>query len=242
MSGWKAKRFWSGAAVEPDGAGWGIRLDGRPVKTPAKAPLIVPTEPMAQAIAAEWDAQQGEVRPETMPLTRAANSAIDKVTPQFDAVAAMLADYGGTDLLCYRAEAPEPLIARQSAAWDPLLDWAAVELGAPLTVATGILPVAQPPDSLARLTQAVQSHDPFRLTALHDLVAISGSLVIGLAIARGRLDAAAGWEVSRIDETWQTEQWGDDDEAAAAAALKRQAMQDAARFLWLCGTATVPAQ
>ena len=242
MSGWKAKRFWSSAAVEPDGAGWGIRLDGRPVKTPAKAPLIVPTEAMARAIAAEWDAQQGEVRPETMPLTRAANSAIDKVTPQFDAVAAMLADYGGTDLLCYRAEAPEPLIARQSAAWDPLLDWAAVELGAPLTVATGILPVAQPPDSLARLTHAVQAHDPFRLTALHDLVGISGSLVIGLAIARGRLDAAAGWEVSRIDETWQTEQWGDDEEAAAAAALKRQAMQDAARFLGLCGPATVPAQ
>lgn len=242
MSGWKAKRFWSAATVEPDGAGWGIRLDGRPVKTPAKAPLIVPTEAMAQAIAAEWDAQQGEVRPETMPLTRAANSAIDKVTPQFDAVAAMLADYGGTDLLCYRAEAPEPLIARQSAAWDPLLDWAAAELGAPLTVCTGILPVAQPSDSLARLTQAVQAHDPFRLTALHDLVAISGSLVIGLAIARGQLDAAAGWEASRIDETWQTEQWGDDDEAAAAAAVKRQAMQDAARFLWLCGPATVPAQ
>ena len=241
MSGWKAKRFWKQATVEPEGAGWGVRLDGRPVKTPAKSPLVVPTEAMARAIAAEWDAQQAEVRPATMPVTRAANSAIDKVTPQFAAVAAMLADYGGTDLLCYRAEGPVPLVERQRAAWDPLLDWAAQHLGAPLACATGVLPVAQAPDSLARLTAEVQEFDPFRLTALHDLVAISGSLVIGLAVARGRIGVDAGWLASRIDEHWQAEQWGADDEATAAEAVKRAAMADAARFLMLCDGANAAA-
>lgn len=234
MSGWKAKRFWQAASVVPEGAGWGVRLDGRAVRTPAKAALVVPTEAMAQAIAAEWDAQAGEVAPATMPVTRAANSAVDKVTPQFDGVAAMLADYGGTDLLCYRAEGPEPLVARQAAAWDPLLDWAAREFGAPLTVGRGVVPVAQPAGSLERLAAAVRAHDAFRLTALHDLVAISGSLVIGLAVARGRLSAAEGWAASRIDETWQAELWGADAEAAEAETVKRAAMAEAARFLALC--------
>lgn len=234
MSGWTAKRFWTTATVEPEGSGWAVRLDGRAVKTPAKAPLIVPTRAMACAIAAEWDAQDGVVKPDTMPVTRAANSAIDKVTPQFDAVAEMLADYGGTDLLCYRAEAPAPLAARQAAAWDPLLDWAAHSLGARLVPVFGVVPVPQDPASLDRLAQQVRGFDPFRLTALHDLVAISGSLVIGLAVASGRIPVDQGWMISRIDEHWQAEQWGADAEAEATEAVKRTAMQDAARFLHLC--------
>lgn len=237
MSGWKAKRFWTQATAEREGTGWSVRLDGRAVKTPAKAALIVPTQAMARAIAAEWDAQDGEVKPATMPVTRAANSAIDKVTPQFEAVAAMLADYGGTDLLCYRAEGPDALVARQGAAWDPLLDWAATSLSAPLVCATGVLPVAQDQASLDRLAAELQALDAFRLTALHDLVAISGSLIIGLAVARGRLSVDEGWLASRIDEHWQAEQWGADDEAAEVEAIKQAAMRDAARFLALCDDA-----
>ncbi len=131
-AGWTAKRFWQAATAEATEGGFTVRLDGRPVKTPAKAPLVLPTLALAQAIAAEWDAQTGTVRPATMPLTRAANSAIDKVAPMRAEVIAELAGYGGTDLLCYRAEGPEALVARQAAAWDPLLDWAATALRAPL--------------------------------------------------------------------------------------------------------------
>lgn len=234
MSGWKAKRFWKTVSVVEENGAWAIRLDARALKTPAKSPLHVPTRAMAEAIAAEWDAQTGEVRPDTMPVTRAANSALDKVGPQFEAVAAMLAEYGATDLLCYRAEAPRELVEHQAAAWDPLLDWAASDLGAPLVVGTGIVPVTQPPESLSRIAQAIQAHDPFRLTALHDLIAITGSAVIGLAIARGQIGVEEGWLASRIDEHWQILQWGADEEAEAVEAIKKRDLAAAAHFLALC--------
>lgn len=234
MTGWTAKRFWKETAVKPEGEGWSVRLDNRPLKTPAKAPLLLPTAAMAEAVAAEWQAQDGKIRPETMPVTRAANSAIDKVAQQFDAVVALIADYGGTDLLCYRAEAPAALVARQADAWEPLLAWAAADLSAPLVVTHGVVPVPQPAESLARLHAAVAAHDPFALAALHDLVMIPGSLIIGLAVVRGRLTAAQGWAASRIDEVWQSEQWGVDAEAEALEASKQAAMADAERFLLLC--------
>ncbi len=160
MSAWKPKRFWKAAAAEPCDGGFAVRLDGRAVKTPAKRPLVVPTLAMAQAIAGEWDAQQGLVRPETMPATRAANSALDKVAVQFDEVAGLLAAYGASDLLCYRATGPEALIARQAAGWDPLLDWCADVLRAPLVVTTGVVPVAQPQASTARLAALVSRVHP----------------------------------------------------------------------------------
>lgn len=230
MSGWAARRFWTAAGVAPEGAGWSVRLDGRPVRTPARAPLVVPTERLAAAIAAEWDAQSAEVRPAAMPLTRAANAAIDKLPVHRAAVVAEIAGYGASDLLCYRAEVPAGLCARQAAAWDPLLAFAAETLGAALAVTRGVMPVAQPPASLARLEAAVRALDDWALTALSDLVSLSGSLVIGLAVVHGR-DPAALWPLSRIDEDWQAELWGTDDEAAAAAALRAAAFRDAARFL-----------
>ena len=141
MSAWRAKRFWKQATAEACDGGFTVRLDGRTVKTPAKRPLVVPTLAMAQAIAVEWDAQQGAVKPETMPVTRAANSALDKVAEQFDEVADLLIAYGGSDLLCYRATGPEGLVERQAAGWTPLLDWAAQDLSAPLTVTHGIVHV-----------------------------------------------------------------------------------------------------
>ena len=235
MSEWAPKRFWTSAAAVPAEAGFTVHLDARPVRTPAKAALIVPTEAMAQAIAVEWDAQTGTLRPETMPLTRMANSAIDKVAVLQPQVVAEVAGFGGSDLLCYRADAPEDLVARQARGWDPVLDWAADHLQAPLLRTAGVMHVAQPEASLATLTAHVAAHDPFRLTALHDLVAITGSLVLGLAIARGHLTPEAAWTLARIDEDFQAEQWGVDEEAAEQAALRRQALLDSARFLGLCG-------
>ena len=230
MSGWKAKRFWKEAQVVEEGTGFTVHLDGRPVRTPAKAPLIVPAKALAAEIAAEWDAQEGEIDPNTMPFTRSANAAIDKVRPQQAEVADMIADYGDSDLLCYRASTPEELAARQAAGWDPLLDWAAETLGARLTVAQGVMHVRQPAAALARLRDAVHAQGACPLTAFHDLVSLSGSLVLGLAVARHRLSAEEAWELSVIDETWQAEQWGDDDEAMAQAAIRRAAFLHARNF------------
>jgi chaperone required for assembly of F1-ATPase len=149
MSGWTAKRFWKAASAEPCDGGYTVRLDGRAVKTPAKAAVVVPTLALAQAAAAEWDAQQGAVKPETMPVTRAINSAIDKLSVQFDEVVGLLAAYGASDLLCYRAVGPEGLVARQVAGWDPLLEWSATEFGA--SPRPGLFTIDQPPGSIARL-------------------------------------------------------------------------------------------
>jgi chaperone required for assembly of F1-ATPase len=235
VNAWKPKRFWKAASVTQVEGGWTVQLDGRPVKTPAKALLVVPTEALAQAIAAEWDAQDKEVRPETMPFTRTANSAIDKVAVQYDEVAAMLSAYGGADLLCYRATGPEPLIARQAAAWDPMLDWAAEALDLRLTATAGVMHVAQEPQALARADALVAALGPFRLAAFHDLVALTGSLVLALAVIHGRLDAETAWTLSRIDEDWQIEEWGEDEEAAERTALKRADFLQATRFFGLCG-------
>jgi chaperone required for assembly of F1-ATPase len=230
MSEWALKRFWTEARAEPDGGGWAVLLDGRPVHTPARAPLRLPTEALARAVAAEWAAQEGEVRPDRMPLTRASNSAIDKVTPRRPDVAEALLDYGETDLVCYRAEAPGELAQRQAEAWDPLLDWARSALGAPLVATTGIMHVAQPDRARQGLRDAVAGQDAFALTALHDLVTLSGSLVIGLAAQRGVLETEDLWTRSRIDETWQERQWGRDSEAARAARAKRADFLCAAEF------------
>ena len=231
---WKAKRFWTKATAEPCDGGFTVRLDARPVKTPGKEPLVVPTLAMAQAIAAEWEAQQGLVRPETMPVTRTANSALEKVAPQFAEVVGLLAAYGASDLLCYRATGPAELIARQSAAWDPLLHWAATTLGAPLLVASGIIPVAQPGASTRRLFALTQALSPFQIAAFHDLVALTGSLVLALAVTRGRLTPDQAWTLSRIDEDYQAELWGSDDEAMALAATKARDLRQAAAFWALC--------
>jgi chaperone required for assembly of F1-ATPase len=230
MSGWASKRFWTRAEATPAEQGWEVRLDGRSVRTPARAPLVLPALPLAEAIAEEWDAQTDLVDPASMPMTRAANSAIDKVTPQRAAVAAMLADYAGTDMLCYRADSPAELAAQQAAAWDPFLDWAADRFGARLVVTVGVVPVAQPPEALERLAAEVDRLDPFALTAFHDLVALSGSLVLGLAAISGRASGEELWDVSRIDEDWQARLWGVDDEAAEAAARRRADFLNALRF------------
>jgi len=233
MSEWAAKRFWASADVVEGEKGFSVTLDGRAVKTPLKAPLDLPSREMAEAVALEWDAQEKVIDPSTMPVTRSANAAIDKVRVQHGDVVDMLAAYGETDLLCHRADGPETLVARQTRDWQPILDWAAQTYGAPLSVTTGILPIAQPEESLRTLRTAVAEFRPFSLTGLHDLVMLSGSLVLGLAVASRRLPVEEAWKSSRIDEIFQSEQWGEDEEAAEVASIKCDAFRHAERFLRL---------
>jgi len=230
MSEWKAKRFWTTASVVPVGDGFTVHLDGRAVRTPAKAALVLPTESLAREIAGEWDAQDGVIDPSAMPFTRSANAAIDKVAAQHEEVATLIAAYGDSDLLCYRSDGPEDLVARQCKAWDPLLDWAESDLRVHLTRTTGIIHHAQPAEALETLGNLVRNQDDFALTALHDLVSLSGSLIIGLAAQKGIEATDALWNVSRIDEDWQIEKWGADDEASALAQYKKQAFCHAKRF------------
>ncbi len=232
--GWKAKRFWKDVSVTGAEGGFAVMLDTRRVQTPGKQPLILPTRAMAEAVAAEWAAQEGEIKPLTMPVTRAANSAIERVRPQRTEVAAMLAAYGETDLTCHRAASPAELVARQAAGWDPVLGWAARSLGAPLVPTTGVLPALQPQQSLDALLAHVAALDEFRLTALHDLVTLSGSILLGLAVAHRHLAPDMAWSLSRIDEDWQIEQWGADEEASEAAALKRAQFLQADAFWAMC--------
>lgn len=234
MSVWAAKRFWKAAEVVPLDLGFAVHLDGRAVKTPAKNPLILPTQTLAQLIAAEWDAQSGIINPESMPMTRRANSALEKVAPNRSAVIDELAGYGASDLLCYRAHSPAELAARQAAGWQPWLDWAARDLAAPLRVTSGIVHIDQPRESLTALRDAVAQYDNFGLAGLHDLVAITGSLVLALAMAKGILTPDQGFALSRIDEAWQAEHWGRDADADQLESAKAAALHTASAFLNAC--------
>ena len=235
MSDWAAKRFWSAVVTECREDEYVILLDGRLVITPAKATLSVPTQAMAEAIAAEWDAQSDKIDPRTMPTTRSANAAIDKVTLQRSEVAALIAAYGEDDFLCYRAPGPQELIERQKQAWDPLLAWATESLDAPLRAVEGVMHVEQPANSVINLAACVTAQTSFQLAALHDLVSMSGSLVIGLAAQAGAFEIDDLWTRSRLDELWQIEHWGQDDEADATAVIKCQSFLHAYRFYKLCG-------
>ncbi|MFB0874727.1 MULTISPECIES: ATP12 family chaperone protein [unclassified Sphingobium] len=227
------KRFYTDVAVVPIEGGWTIQLDGRPVRTPARAPLALPTPALADAVAAEWHGQDENVDPATMPMTGLANAAIDHVAPKPADFAAGVARYAQSDLLCYRADGPEALVARQAAAWEPLLDWARARYDVAFAVTQGIIPVPQPAETLARLGAAVGALNPFRLTGLSTLVTLSGSLVCGLAVGEGGHDPAAVWLAAEIDEAWQVEQWGEDAEAAARSARRAVDFATAAGFIAL---------
>jgi chaperone required for assembly of F1-ATPase len=233
MTEWRPRVFWSEVTVEPSAGGLALRLDGRPVRSPSKRELVLPSAALAAGVAEEWRAQEEFVDPLSMPLTRASNTTVDKVVPQRAAVAAGLADYGGSDLLSYRAASPEGLVERQRAGWDPMLDWAAERFGARLAVAEGVMPVAQPANALEPMRAHVDALDPWELTALSEFVSLSGSLVLGLAALERAEAPDAVWRLSRIDEDWQAEQWGVDEEAAEAAEAKRADFLQADRYLGL---------
>ncbi|MEO9827140.1 MAG: ATP12 family protein [Paracoccaceae bacterium] len=230
MSTWAPKRFWQNATVEPTEGGFAVHLDGKSVRTPGKRHLIVPTQAMAQRIAAEWQAQEEKINPESMPWTRSANSAIEKVSAARSGVEEHLIDYAGTDLLCYRATGPDSLIARQTAAWDPILDWAERVFEAKLATTSGVMPVAQPEESIQRLAKTMPTMSDFQITGFYDLVALSGSFLIGLAAIQGFADESELWAASRVDETWQIEQWGADEQAAEEAEIKKSAFLHATEF------------
>lgn len=224
------KRFYADATVVAQGDGFAIQLDGRPVRTPARALLALPTAALADAVAQEWRAQGETVDPASMPFTGLANAAIDHVAINQAQFAAGVARYGQSDLLCYRAEAPDTLVVRQAAAWDPLLDWARARYDVTFVVTQGILPVPQPPETLARLDAVVGALDPFTLTGLSTLVALSGSLVCGLAVVEGGHDLPAIWQAAEIDEAWQVEKWGEDALAAASTARRTADFSTAGAF------------
>ena len=229
------KRFYKKAEPVPAAGGHGITLDGRLVKTSAKHDLIVPSLALAVAVAEEWDAQQREIRREAMPLTRLAGATIDRSGAQRDAVVRQVADYAGTDLVCYRAAHPPALAALQQAVWQPLIDWAVERYGAPFVVTSGIVPVHQPAASLAAFAKAVAEHDDFSLTALHAATGAAGSLVIALALLEGRLEPDPAFAASQLDESFQIETWGEDSEQAERRAALAAEIASAARFVSLLG-------
>jgi chaperone required for assembly of F1-ATPase len=212
-----------------------ILLDGKLARTPAKAELALPTRPLAEAIAAEWAAQGDHIDAATMPLTRLVNTAIDGVTPRLAQVRADIAAFASSDLVCYRAEGPEPLVEAQCQKWDPVLAWARDALGARFAVATGLMPVAQPEGAIAAVAAALEDLDPFRLAALHVMTTLTGSALLALAHARGALTVEAAWAAAHVDEDFQISQWGEDAEAAARRARRWAEMQAASRLLALLG-------
>jgi len=216
------KRLYKEAVAVAVAGGYGIALDGKPLLTPAKRPLVLPALPLAEAIAAEWQAQGDTIDPLAMPQMRLASIAIDLVMPRREEVLAELGKYAGTDLVCYRAEHPPELVARQHSVWQPLADWATLRFDAPLAVTAGIVPVAQPPATLHAFAAALAAYDPLRLTALHAATAACGSLVIALALIEGRLDAEAAFAAAQLDESFQIEQWGEDAEQTARRANLRK--------------------
>jgi chaperone required for assembly of F1-ATPase len=211
------KRFYKEVSVAPSDGGFAVLLDGRSVKTPARNTLVLPTEKLATAIAAEWRAQGEEVIATSMPLLRLANTVIDGVISHRDGVIDAILRFGENDLTCYRAHQPPDLVARQREGWDPLLAWARQKFGASLEVADGITHVDQPPQALAALRNALANYDSFTLAGLHVVASITGSLVLALAVAEGEVIGAHAFALSRIDETYQAEKWGEDAEAAKRA-------------------------
>lgn len=227
------KRFYKNASAQAVEGGFGVALDARTLLTPAKLPLVVPRLALAEAIAGEWQAQVEEVRPHSMPLMRLASTAIDLVATRHAEVVAEIANFAETDLVCYRADHPPELVARQHAIWQPLIDWATLRYDAPLCVTAGIVPVAQKPATLRALAVAVAAYEPMALTALHAATTASGSLVIALALMEGRLDAEGAFAASQLDESFQIEQWGEDYEAADRRAALKADLAAAARFVAL---------
>ena len=228
-----AKRSYGAVGVAPLGDGFTVTLDGRTVRTPAGRELTLPTEALARAVAGEWEAQEENVRPHTMPMMQLAGTAIDRVGPHRQAMIEETVAHARTDLLCYRADAPPALKDRQDASWQPLLDWAAETCGARLSVTRGVAPVDQPEAALDALSAAVEAFDDLELTALASVTGASGSLIVALALAAGRIGADEAYEVSQMEESYQLEKWGDDADALARRRRLHADIRTAAAFLAL---------
>ncbi|WEX78717.1 ATP12 family chaperone protein [Sinorhizobium numidicum] len=226
-----AKRFYKNVSVAAAG-GHAVLLDGRPVRTPAKQPLAVPTAKLAELLAAEWDAQADVIDPAAMPITRIINTAIDGVAPDPRAVFEDILRFAGTDLICYRADGPEGLVARQNDAWNPIVDWAAQSLGARFILAEGVIHQEQPREAISAYAEGLRAFaTPLGLACLHTLTTLTGSALLALACAMGRLSAEEAWTAAHVDEDWQIEHWGTDEEAFRRRENRWQEMQAAANVL-----------
>ncbi len=226
------KRFYDKVTVEERADGYVVLLDGKPVRTPGKAVLTLPTERAAAIVAAEFEAQQEKIDPVTMPATRLVNAAIDGVATDVQAVIEDILRYASSDLLCYRADAPDALVARQSEAWDPVIDWARAHLGARFVIAEGIVHVAQPREAIGAIgIHLARTAEPLRLAALHLMTTLTGSALLALAVEEGELSADAAWTAAHVDETWNAEQWGEDYEAAARSRARSYDFSAAVRVL-----------
>lgn len=228
-----SKRFYERVDVEDRDGGFALLLDGKIVRTPGKAELLLPSRALAEAVAEEWRGQGERIDPATMPLTRLANSAIDGVAGSEQAVIGDILAFAGSDLLCYRADGQLGLIEAQRAHWDPVLAWAKSSLGAPLVLSEGVVHVAQPQASLDRLKDRLDGRDTFSLAALHVMTALTGSALLALAAAEGQMTQEEAWEASHVDEDWQISQWGEDVEAVARRTARRRDFAAAARLLSL---------
>jgi chaperone required for assembly of F1-ATPase len=227
------KRFYKQVSSQPRGDMFEVLLDGRNLKTPKRIDLLLPTHALAEAIAAEWAGQGEHIDPASMPLTQLANTAIDGVAGREADVRSDILKYAGSDLLCYRAEAPAALVERQAVAWDSVLEWAERVLGARFILANGVMPVTQPDEALRAVAANLEGLDAFRLASLHVMTTLMGSAVLALAHARGRLTAAEAWKAAHVDEDWQIEQWGEDAEAAARRRRHWEELRAASRLLQL---------
>ena len=225
------KRFYKTVSVEAVPGGFEVRLDNRPIRSPAKAPLVFAAEPLARGVAEEWDAQAEDINPNDMPLMQLASTAVDLIGKGREAIVDGVVAYAETDLLCYRAEHPRNLVERQAQAWQPLLDWATLRFDAPLHVNTGLMPKPQPAEALRALRRAVEAYDDWTLSALQTATGACGSVVVALALIEGRIDAGEAFDVSQLDETFQIEAWGEDPEATKRRANLRVDIDACRRFV-----------
>lgn len=222
------KRFWQDVTVDAER---GVRLDGKPVRTPGRLPLVLPNAALAEAVAEEWRSVKGEIDPRAMPLTGLANAAIERITADPAVFAANLAAYAESDLLCYRADAPPELIERQIALWNPPLDWAERRYDVQFELASGVMHQLQPDATIEKLAVAVSTRDAFELAGLSPIVTITGSLVLGLALIEGAMTADEVWIAANLDEDWQAEQWGVDPLAVKATAVRRAEFDAGVQFV-----------
>ena len=229
------KRFYKTVAVVETDGGFEVALDERPVRTPLKSPLVLATRVLCDAVAAEWEAQEEHVDPGAMPLTRLANTALDRVAPRLDTIIKEIVSYAGNDLLCYRAEGPDSLILRQAQHWDPVLAWAESRIGEKFVLAEGVIHHDQPAETLGAFERLMREHDAFTLTAIHNATTLTGSALIAAALAADEISADAGWAAAHVDEDWQIEQWGRDEEAEARRRRRRVEFDAAIRFMTLAG-------
>lgn len=224
------RRFYDAVAVVDSGTGFAVELDGRPLRTPLRALLDLPTRALGEAVAAEWLAQEDRVDPATMPVTRLANTAIDRVAPRVGEIVAEVTSYAQSDLLCYRAESPDGLVLRQAQHWDPILRQLEKEIGGRFILIQGVIHQVQPEETIGGFRRRVEGHEPFVLTALHNMMTLTGSALLAEAVVARFVAAEDAWSAAHVDEDWQIEQWGEDHEAAARRAARRAEFDVSARF------------